>query len=248
MRVRVVLFSIILVVGSILALGGLTSVSLFLIALIGGVIVVLDWAYKPQTAKGGFREKPVSAEPVIALKSVLRQGALIGAFIGFLYGVVADIEYYVIMLPMFLKFVLSMITSDPRFAANPKLPEVINMVTNITYYIGLIVLPLGAVIGCVLGVVFVALMQKIPGRTTVRKAVFFSMVLFAVTNGYSMLRNLLGYENSPEVARVMSTPQSSLFMRTMTTMMFPLLAVNLLAFLSLGFLFGYLLDRKLRAK
>lgn len=174
---------------------------------------------------------------------------MVGAFIGFLYGVVGAILYYVVMLPFLMKLFPLILTNESRFAANPRVPEFVNLLTNIMYYVGLLIVPVEAIIGCVFGVIFVALKDKIPGRTTIHKAVLYSLVLFAVQIIYSTLRALSAYWISPEIARLMNTPQVvSLIKTTDATLPVPVYAITLATHLSLGFLFGYLLDRRLSAK
>jgi len=182
-------------------------------------------------------------------RSGVVQGAIVGAFIGFLYGVVATVIYYVVWLPFMMKLFHLIVTSNLHFVTNPNLPETINMLTNILDYIGSVIILLTTVLGCVLGMIFVVLRERIPGRTTIRKAVLFSLVLIVLETIHSVLQYLSSYSTSPDYARLMNNPQVSGLLRTeFASLTIPLIIVSVASQLSLGFLFGYLLDRELKTK
>lgn len=163
--------------------------------------------------------------------SKTRQGALVGAFIGLLAGIIGAIEFLFVLLPTIVKDLIPLAVA--HFPTNP---NVANLMTMFFYLFGVAIVPLTVITGCVLGVLFVAVRNKIPGKSTIQKAVVFSMILWALQSIYE-LRYVL-FPPPPEFASLTNTMPLSIRVT--------LLGLGIVEYLTLGFLFGYLLDRRLR--
>ena len=241
MRLRLILLSLLLVGGSILVIGGLNPGLLVLIALIGGVVIVLDWAQKSRRAKEEFHERTTSRNVVMVegrkTSNVTRQGALVGGTVGAIHGVVLSLQLNFIILPVLIPFVPMIVSSDPRLAdLGGSLPTMMSWITPILTAISILDIPIGALTGCVLGVVFVSLREHIPGSSTLRKSLVFSLILFTIYFILS-LRQFLSPLLQNETLRAVAF-RLHLEMYVTTLIEFPVL----------GYLFGFLLERKLKPK
>jgi len=92
-----------------------------------------------------------------------------------------------------------------------------------------------ALIGCILGAVFVKVKGHIPGSSITRKSIVFGFVLFAI----SFLLSLPSLVN-PRVSLLSGT---ALYVFRLESF-----AVTIVAYPLLGWLFGYLLQRRLTPK
>ena len=236
MRLRPILLSLLLVGGSVLAVGGLNPDLFILIALIGGVIIVLDWANKPHQANRDKSRQKLVGETVTERHkgpSITRQAALVGGIIGVIHGVVVAVQFN-LMLPVIIPLLPAIISSDPRYAdLRGTLPKIMSLVTPILSVVALVAILLGALMGCVLGVLFVSLRDHIPGSSILRKSLVFSLILLTISFILS-LRSLVFYGMVATIQTV--------FLRLRLEMY----ATMLIEFPLLGCLFGFLLDRKLK--
>ena len=242
MRLRLILLSLLLVGGSVLAIGGLNPDLLFLIALIGGVVIVLDWANKSrQVKREELHEKPEGGAVTERHNgpSITRQGALIGGVVGVVHGLMTAIEFQLILLPVFMTTIPTMLKSNPRFAADPRFaatfPKALSLFNTILAVITVAIVPIGALIGCVAGVLFVSLREHIPGSSLVRKSLVFSLFLVVIAFVFS-LRSILD-------PTTYATFGSQFFQVQVKTFVFIVLEYPLI-----GCLFGYLLNRRLKQK
>jgi len=239
MRLRLILLSLLLVGGSIVAIGGLNADLLILIALIGGVIIVLDWANKPQKGKREeSHQKPVSETIIERHESprITRQAALVGGLVGVVHGLITAIEFQLILLPVFMTTIPIMLKSNPRFA-DPRfvanLPKVLSMLNTIFTILTVAIVPFGALIGCVAGVLFVSLREHIPGSSLVRKSLVFSLILVAI----AFIFNLRG---------VLEPDAHATFGPQFFQVQLRMFVITLLEYPLIGCLFGFLLERKLK--
>ena len=92
-----------------------------------------------------------------------RQGALVGAFVGLTRLIVVAIYAVFIILP----FVFSAFTAS--MTESPKALAVFSIIRNILIVVAVVFVPIISVImGAVLGVLFFALRQRLPGSTIIR--------------------------------------------------------------------------------
>ena len=161
--------------------------------------------------------------------SETRQGAVVGAFVGFLYGIYDAILFYFITLPTILPIIAKVVASDPRFVSFSQ-QDLLSMVSTIMDIAAISLAPLSALFGCVLGIVFMKMRGHIPGSSIIRQSLVFSLVLFVI----SFILNL---------GNILDAIGSDSFPTQMG-----LSAFGLVVFVLLGWLFGQLLERRLKPK
>jgi hypothetical protein len=96
----------------------------------------------------------------------------------------------------------------------------------------------GVVMGAVLGVIFVAFRKKIPGSSLTRKSVVYSLIFSAISL-LIVLRSFLDARTNAALAATLAP----LIPLRLAFFVFPLVEYP-----ALGYLFGYLLERRLKAK
>ena len=103
-------------------------------------------------------------------RSEIREGAVIGGFVGFLFGIVGAVQFYfLVIIPEIRR-----LTFNPRFANLP--PSAFQV-----FYFGYVMaIPVVALLGCVLGVVFVRFRNHIPGHSTIRKSAIRRYFVFII--------------------------------------------------------------------
>jgi hypothetical protein len=171
--------------------------------------------------------------------SETRQGAVVGALIGSLHGIASAILTYFVMFPLIMPLITKAIVSDRRVASDPRvvamLPELIRLVNTIMYVSLGLAIPFGAILGCMLGYLFVKVKNHIPGSSIIRK----SMVVSVIWIGVSSLGVVIS----------LLEPRTTVFLGTsMLTLQMKSFASTIVLYLLLGWLFGYLLDRRLKSK
>jgi hypothetical protein len=128
-----------------------------------------------------------------------------------------------------------------RFASNPpltaRLPEFLNLMKQIFSLLADLLVPAETIIGGVFGIIFVAFRKRIPGKSTVRKALVFAFSLWSI----QFITSILGYlAQPPAYANLM---KGMLFSLTIQGYL-----LTALEDVVLGCLFGYLLTRRLKPK
>ena len=165
--------------------------------------------------------------------SETRQSAVVGGFVGFLYGMVTTVQTYFTTFPFFMAYMTRRVASNPTFASN--LQSALNIINTAMYVSLLMITPMLAVLGYLVGILFVKFKGHLPGSSIIRKAVVFSLILFAISF-IPTLRSLL----DPRVTAAFGAG------------FFPLraesYALTLAEYLLFGWLFGYLLQRRLKPK
>lgn len=168
------------------------------------------------------------------IPSDTRQGALVGGLVGFLHGIVAAVQSYFIIFPLLMPLITKQVTSDPRFANNPQfLAEFLSLFNTIMYVAVVLVVPIMALLSCVLGVLFVKFKEHIPGSSIIRKSVVFALILMAI----SIVPGLPSFLD-PRASAIFGTEFFPLQMKSY--------ALTLVEYPLLGWLFGYLLERRLK--
>jgi hypothetical protein len=194
---------------------------------------------KSRSTLPGWLLSPVEAmrESKYKLPSDTRQGAVVGAFVGFIYGIVGAAYAYFILIP-FVWLVLTASLSS-KFLDSPKVLAALPTVRDILIAVVVVGVPIiSVVMGTVSGVLFIAFRKKLPGRTIIRKSFAFSLILLAI----SLLIGLRSYL-SPSVTILNKATLASM-------VSFQVLgwALALVEFPLLGYLFGYLLNRRLKPR
>ena len=151
-----------------------------------------------------------------------RQGVIVGGFVGFLYGVYEAVQTYLTWFPSYMAYMTSRLSTQ---------------LTVVTVISSLVLEgPAFALLGCVLGRVFVKVKGRIPGSTIIRKSIVFGLILLAFT----WLPSL--WPSSVKGAVIVEpTPLQA-------ALTFAFYVSNFLVFPLLGWLFGYLLERRLKPK
>lgn len=148
-----------------------------------------------------FRRWSMGAVSIRIQLSERRAGGLVGGLVGLLYGMVDAIEFYFLVAPW-----------------SPNLGRIAFSLFGGFALIG------GAATGCFLGVLFVAFRRKIPGNSTITKAIIISLILLAIRTVGAGLLIVLDPRNYAAV--------------------FQMLIINGAAFPALGLLFGYMIVRR----
>ncbi len=154
---------------------------------------------------------------------------MVGAFVGFLYGIYDAILFYFITLPTILPIIAKVVASDPRFVSFSQ-QDLLSMVSTIMYIAAISLAPLSALFGCVLGIAFMKMRGHIPGSSIIRQSLVFSLILFVI----SFILNL---------GNILDAIGSDSFPTQMG-----LSAFGLVVFVPLGWLFGQLVERRLKPK
>jgi len=143
-----------------------------------------------------------------------RDAIVIGLLVGFLTGLIRTLEGHFIFIPFIA------VTNDPRIVlfSMAETEEV-----NNALWIGLIQ-------GCILGFLFSIFKKRIPGKTTIRKALVYALILTLIE-----LAQTLSAMNLPILIAAYG---SSYPLVTVVTFVH-LIVVNPI----LGFIFGYTLNR-----
>ena len=163
-----------------------------------------------------------------------RQGAVVGGFVGFLYGIYQAVQGYLTWFPSYMTYMISRISTQPSFASDPQLAL---SVVNVILYGGLVLSgPVFALLGYVLGKLFVKVKGRIPGSTIIRKSIVFGFILLTFT----MLLNL-GPSPTKGTVIVETSPLQS-------ALQFVLYVSSFVVFPLLGWLYGYLLERRLKPR
>ena len=107
-----------------------------------------------------------------------------------------------------------------------------NTVWNFITFVLLVVEPIfQAVMGAVLGFIFVVAMKKIPGKSVIQKSLVFSLILAGISICSSIVTYLRPYSTFPIPTEL-----------TVLSFVVPLVEYPLL-----GWLFGFVLQRKLKS-
>jgi hypothetical protein len=171
--------------------------------------------------------------------SEIRQGMVVGAFVGFLYGIVAALQFYFTMLPFILPLITRQLLSDPNIANNPEyvagMPGFLSLLNTMMYCAVVLIIPIEAVFGCMLGLLFVKCRNHIPCNSVIGKSVAFSIILVAI----SLVFGLPSFFN-PKASTVFGANFFPLQIQSYI--------VNIVTFPLLGLLFGYLLNRRLKSQ
>lgn len=184
----------------------------------------------PKVRKWFLSPLDTKRKPKHQLPNATRQGILVGAMVGAIDGVVNTVVFYFAYFPLIMDALTKQLTS--RYATI--IPKALSMVDTIFRVSILIAAPLiGALLGCVLGFLFVTFRKRIPGRSIVRKSLFVATILVALPS-LNLLHSLL----DPAARFVLGIDFLPLQLEgfTMVVIMYPLL----------GYLFGYLLQRRLK--
>ncbi len=185
----------------------------------------MGWLLSPLEAKRGPKHK---------LPSDTRQGALVGAFVGLISGIVTATYAYFMVLP----FVWSALTA--RMIESPEALVALSTIWNTFMIVVVVGVPIiDAIMGAVLGVLFVVFRKKLPGSTIIRKSVAFSLILIAIYV-------LIGLRSYFSPNRISILDKATL--ATFHSMQVASHALILIEFPLLGCLFGYLLARRLGHK
>lgn len=178
-------------------------------------------------------------KPKLKVSSDSRQGALVGAFVGLIHGIVVAIVFYFVLFPVIMPLVTKQLENNPRFASDPRfisaLPRVLSILSTIMSVSVVLFVPIGALFGCVLGVLFVKFRRHIPSSSIVRKSMVVAFILVTISF-LGILRNLLVPTTTIVFGADFFPSQLKSF------------ALTLIEFPLLGWLFGYLLTRKLGRK
>jgi hypothetical protein len=165
--------------------------------------------------EGKLRRNRISSETSTAV--------LIGLFVGFLHAMILTLENSVILFPLL---------TQQQFGVTS---ELFDWSITVAEEAGN-TLVVGIIGGCVLGYLFATLKTRIPGSTTIRKAVVFSLIL-------TLIEVLLRVSPIFDSALLLSSYGNSY------TLMIAATSVNLIVLNPiLGFLFGYMLDRTPKPK
>lgn len=195
---------------------------------------------KSRSTLAGWLLSPAEAKraPKHKLPSDSRQGAVVGAFVGFIYGIVGATYAYFIILPfVWLVFTASL---SSKLLESPKAPTVLPTVWNILVAVAVVGVPIMSVVmGTVFGVLFMAFRKKLPGRTIIRKSFVFSLILLAISLLVGLRSYLIPSRTSIlDKATLASMVSLQVLGWTLALVEFPLL----------GYLFGYLLNRRLKPR
>lgn len=160
--------------------------------------------------------------------SETHQGAVSGAYVGLAHGIVSasvGIIFLSLLEPELTSFLAQEV--GPRMLS--ELPTLwITAIALLIVFVPII----GVISGIVLGIVFVAFKAKIPGSSIIRKSVVFSLIL-------CMIGFLIGSLDLRRVSMV----------RTVLPSFYPLWeTLNLVQYPVFGYLFGYLLQRRLKTQ
>lgn len=180
------------------------------------------WLLSPVETKRGTKYKPTDT----------RQGALVGAFIGFISGIyAATIAYFI-----FLRFIWPVLTPTIIQSLAMTLPTL----RGILIAAVVIAVPITSVVmGTILGVLFIVFREKLPGRTIIHKSILFSLILCLI----SFLVGLRSYVSPSRTSFLNNATLASL--RSLQVLWWALSPVE---FTLLGYLFGYLLNRRLKPR
>jgi len=163
-----------------------------------------------------------------------RQGAVTGAFVGFIQGIVVAGFGFIV-----LSMMQSQLTAFMVQANGPTILSLLPTIWDATVAVVVVsCIIFGVIVGAVLGVVFVAFRKKIPGSSLTRKSVAFSLIFSAISL-LIILRSFL----DPRTNAVLATTLAPLIPLRLAFFVFPLVECP-----ALGYLFGYLLERRLKAK
>jgi hypothetical protein len=125
------------------------------------------------------------------------------------------------------------LSSEPSLAGNA---QFLLSLSNTVMYVALVMLVLIMMLfSCVIGVLFVKFKEHIPGSSITRKSVVFSLILLAISLAPG-LRILL----APGTSAVYGSEFFPLQMESY--------ALTFVEYVVLGWLFGYLLERRLKPK
>ncbi len=168
--------------------------------------------------------------------SETRDGALIGAFVGCIQGIISAI-YLAKIFPPMIAVMMRALTAQMAQQS----PEVLRFFPGFLHFLMEVVIVaspiIGVIMGCALGVLFVALRKKIPGSSIIRKSVAFSLILVAI----SAIGEVLNLFNPTGQMLILTNS-------TFRVLMLTGFALVVIEYPILGFIFGYLLNRRLRAK
>jgi len=135
-----------------------------------------------------------------------------------------------------MPIIIKQLMSDPRFTSNPLLaaqfPSLLSTIMSVAMVVVVLMI---ALFSCVLGVLFVKFRQHIPGSSIIRKSMVFPFILMAISFILT-LRSLL----DPRAIAMFGT---SLFPLQIESS-----ELALVEYLLFGWLFGYLLERRLKPK
>jgi len=152
---------------------------------------------------------------------------IVGAAVGLIHGIYVTIFAITLILPLIKPILLA--ESARRFGSRGV--DFLNMIWNMTITFVIIGEPIfGVAIGAVIGYLFAVFVKRIPGKSLIQKSLFISLVLM----GFSASTILIDYfRPRPQ----WSMPVGVLGLSFLVIFEYPLI----------GCLFGFLLQRKLKA-
>jgi CBS domain containing-hemolysin-like protein len=183
-----------------------------------------DWLLTPIGSKREQKRKRVTGT---------RQGAKIGALVGLVQGIlntsVGLVALYV-MQPRLIALIVQ-VEGSRALAVFPTL-------WNLMLIVLIIGVPIVSILmGAAVGYLFVVFQHRIPGRSIIRKSLTVSLIFVAV----SLLWNLRNLLDPRRMALMQAFWGTSVLLQY--GFVYPLIEAP-----ALGYLFGYLLQRKIRAK
>ena len=152
----------------------------------------------------------------------IRDAALPGALVGLIHGIIYAMEFEYLLFPVMLPIIMSRITLQNPNAAD-MVPTFMNVLAPT---IAVLIIAFSVLLGIILAIAFVSLKNSIPGKSIMRKALIFSIILLAL----QIITGLGSYT-------VVAFAGTALNLDIITIVEFP----------SLGLIFGYLFDKKIKA-
>jgi hypothetical protein len=159
--------------------------------------------------------------------SETRQGAVVGGFVGLLYGIYTAVLDYFTVFPALASYMEQRLASEGLVNGSYFTPGTLNAILYAALVMAVV---FSALLGCAFGILFIKFRGHIPGNSIIRQSLGFSLILFAI----SFILNL---GNILDAIGTDSFP-----------MQMGLSAFSLVAFVVLGWLFGNLLERRLKLK
>lgn len=128
-----------------------------------------------------------------------------------------------------MPLITKQLASEPSFASNPQF--ILSLSNTIMYGALVMVVPIMMLLSCILGVLFVKFRDHIPGSSIIRKSVVFALVLLAIS-----------------LVPTLSSFPGVIFGAEFFPLQMESYVLALVEYLLLGWLFGYLLERRLKSK
>jgi len=160
-----------------------------------------------------------------------QQGGKVGALVGFLHGCIAAGWTYFIIPPT-MSIMVRRMASDPFFASHQQ--SILTMFNTIFNVVVILLIPISAVLGYLFGILFLKIEGRIPGSSIIRKSIVFGFLLLAVTLVMSL--------------RYVFDLKSPAYYPELFPLQVEGWTISLIEYPLLGWLFGYLLQRRLKPK